>query len=112
MPNKVGKSGKQNRLAGKHPSYKGMSKEQIERKKKYDSEYQKSESRVQYRVELNKENNKRKKSGSQKVGDKSDISHSITQDGKKVFTSESQKSNRARNKHDGKSTLRKVGKKK
>lgn len=75
MRNKVGKQGKQNRYAGKHPSYKkrNMSKESIEKKKAYDSKYQKS--RVGYRQELNKERRKLIKKGKLKRGDGKDISH-------------------------------------
>lgn len=71
-----------------------------EKKKKYDSEYQKSPERVKYRVELNKANRKSHKEGTTKVGDKKDKSH--TKKGKLV--NESQSKNRARNGSNRKST--------
>lgn len=91
---------KRNRNAGKHPSYSGMSKEQIAKKKKYDTAYQATEKRKNYRVELNKANRKSQAAGKTKVGDKKDMSH--TKSGSMV--SESQKSNRARNGRGGSST--------
>lgn len=93
--NRVGKIGKQNRNAGKHPSYlkKGMSEDAINKKKQYDSEYQKK--RVKYRVGLNKKN---REIGS--VGDGLDVSH--TKGGKMVL--ERQSSNRARNGRNKKTT--------
>lgn len=93
---------KRNRNADKNPSYKArnMSEAQIKAKRKYDSEYQKSPSRVKYRVELNKANRESHKKGTTKVGDNRDKSH--TKSGKLV--NESQSKNRARNKSNGKSS--------
>jgi hypothetical protein len=90
---------KRNGLAGKHPSYDklGMSKERIEKKKAYDKEYSASEERKKYRVQLNKAN---RNSGTYGNGDGKDMSH--TKSGKLVL--ESQKKNRARNGHNGRST--------
>jgi len=91
---------KRNRNAGKHPSYKGKTAAQIAAKKKYDSEYQKSPARVNYRESLNAANRKSQAAGKTKVGDKKDMSH--TKKGNLV--SESQKTNRGRNGQGGKST--------
>jgi len=83
--NSVGKNGKQNRNAGNHPSYekRGMSESSIEKKKEYDSKFQKN--RNKYRALLNKKN---KEMGS-KVGDGKDVSHT-----KEGFKLESQSKNR------------------
>lgn len=85
---------KRNRFAGKHPSYKkrGMSEEQVAKKRAYQKEYNKTESAKNHRTELNKENRDR---GTYGNGDKKDVSHSL--DGKKTKL-ESQSSNRARKK--------------
>ena len=93
--NKVGKNGKQNRNAGNHKSYekRGMSTESINKKKEYDSKYQKN--RAKYRAALNKKN---KEVGS--VGDGKDVSH--TKNGSLVL--ENQSTNRARQGSDKKST--------
>lgn len=66
-------------------------------KKKYDSEYQKSPSRVQYREDLNKAN---RKAGTYGNGDGKDMSH--TRSGKLV--KEKASINRARNGKNGRST--------
>lgn len=88
-----------NKLAGKHPSYDkaNMSKEAIANKKKYDSAYEKSEERKNYRVQLNRAN---RKSGTYGNGDNMDMSH--TKSGSIV--KEKMSTNRARNGHNGKST--------
>jgi hypothetical protein len=88
-----------NSLAGKHPSYDKLKMSEARRKKKlaYDKEYQATPSRVKYREALNTANRKAKTYGNK---DGKDMSH--TKSGKMV--SESQKTNRARNGHNGKST--------
>jgi hypothetical protein len=88
-----------NTLAGKHPSYDklNMSKASIERKKKYDAEYQKTEKRKNYRVELNKAN---RHAGT--YGNKDGVDMSHTKSGSLV--KERMSSNRARNGHNGKSS--------
>lgn len=85
-------------MAGKGAknSYKDMTPEQRAAKLAYDKKYQATPSRVQYRSELNAAN---RKAGS-KVGDGKDMSH--TKSGKLV--KESQKTNRARNGQNGRST--------
>ncbi len=90
---------KRNKNAGNNSSYDklGMSAKSIARKKKYDTEYQKSPARKKYRAELNAAN---RKAGTYGNSDHKDMSH--TKSGKLV--SESQKSNRARNGQGGKST--------
>jgi len=90
-----------NRNAGKHPSYKkkGMTDEQIARKKAYDTEYHKSPERRKYRAALNKKNRDK---GTYGNGDKKDESH--RKDG--GTSQESQSKNRARNGQNGKSTKR------
>lgn len=82
-----------NKLAGK-----GKSKNNAQHGRDYskEKEYQSSQARIDYRNELNKANRKMKS----KVGDGKDASH--TKSGKIV--QESQKTNRARNGHNGKST--------
>jgi hypothetical protein len=87
---------KRNTLAGKGKSnnHEGTGRDY---KKEY-REYQGSAERKKYRAELNKAN---KEIGS-KLYDKKDISH--TKSGKLV--KESQKTNRARNGRDGRSTKR------
>lgn len=91
-----------NKNADKNPSYKarGMSDEAIKKKREYDKKYHATTERKKYRAELNKANRESHKKGTTKVGDKSDKSH--TKSGKLV--NESQKSNRARNKSNGKSS--------
>jgi hypothetical protein len=81
-----------NKLAGKGRVYKkrGMTKAAIERKRKYDSQYQKKRSAVKKRVEANKAN---RRAGTYGNGDGKDASHK--KGGKIVM--ESQSKNRARN---------------
>jgi hypothetical protein len=88
-----------NKLAGKHPSYDklGMSDESKKRKLAYDTKYQATEKRKNYRVALNKANRDADTYGNQ---DGLDMSH--TKIGGVV--KENMKSNRARNGHNGKST--------
>lgn len=90
---------KRNKLAGKHPSYDklGMSEDRKKKKLAYDTKYQATEKRKNYRVSLNKAN---RDAGTYGNGDKLDMSH--TKSGK--LTKENMKSNRARNGHNGKST--------
>lgn len=88
---------KRNTLAGKHPSYKGMSKESMKRKLEYDKEYQDTEERKRYRVQLNKAN---RRAGTYGNKDGMDMSH--TKGGKLVR--ESMSANRARNGRNGKPT--------
>ena len=90
---------KRNSLAGTHPSYDklGMSEERKKKKLAYDTKYQATEKRKNYRVELNKAN---RDAGTYGNGDGKDMSH--TKSGKLV--KESMKSNRARNGKDGKSS--------
>lgn len=84
---------KRNRNAGNHPSYKkrGMSAEQIKKKRAYQKEYNKTASAKKHRVELNAAN---RKAGTYGNGDNKDASHS--KDGKKIRM-EAQSKNRARN---------------
>jgi len=86
-----------NSNAGNHPSYKGYSKSSIERKKKYDKEYHKTEERKKYRAKLNKAN---RQAGTYGNGDGKDMSH--TKSGKLKL--ELSRINRARNGRNGKST--------
>lgn len=88
-----------NKLAGKHPSYDklGMSEDRKKKKLAYDTKYQATEKRKNYRVELNKANREAKTYGN---GDGKDMSHTKT--GKLV--KENMKSNRARNGANKKST--------
>lgn len=88
-----------NKMAGEHPSYDklGMSEERRKKKLLYDSNYEKSKKRVNYREELNKANRKAKTYGN---GDNLDMSH--TKAGSMV--TENMKSNRGRNGQNGKST--------
>lgn len=90
---------KRNKLAGSHPSYDklGMSEERRKKKLAYDKAYHKTEERKKYRAALNAAN---KKAGTYGNGDGKDMSH--TKGGK--LTKESQKSNRARNGQNKKST--------
>lgn len=86
-----------NKLAGKHPSYKGMSKESIERKRSYDKAYHQTEERKKYRARLNKAN---RDAGTYGNGDGMDMSH--TKGGKLVR--ERMRTNRGRNGQNGKSS--------
>jgi hypothetical protein len=88
-----------NKLAGKHPSYDklGMSEERKKKKLAYDTKYQATEKRKNYRVGLNKAN---RDAGTYGNGDGKDMSH--TKAGKLV--KENMKSNRARNGANKKST--------
>lgn len=88
-----------NKLAGKHPSYDklGMSEERKKKKLAYDTKYQATEKRKNYRVELNKAN---RKSGTYGNGDGLDMSH--TKSGKLV--KEKAKINRGRNGQNSKSS--------
>jgi hypothetical protein len=81
-----------NSLAGKGRVYKkrGMTKASIERKRKYDAEYQKKRSAVKKRVQANRAN---RRAGTYGNGDGKDASHK--KNGKIVM--ESQSKNRARN---------------
>ena len=94
----------QNKLAGtgKSNSYKHLSDKAIKNKRKYDSEYQKKPSAVKKRVEANRANRQAIREGRARVGDKLDASH--TKSGRIVM--ESQKTNRARNGRNKKSTLK------
>jgi hypothetical protein len=93
---------KRNSLAGSHPSYDKLNMSEARRKKKlaYDKKYQASPSRVNYREELNTANRKARKAGIEKLKDGKDMSH--TKAGKLIR--ESQKTNRARNGQNGKSS--------
>lgn len=88
-----------NKLAGKHPSYDklGMSEERKKKKLAYDTKYQATEKRKNYRVELNKAN---RSAGTYGNGDGLDMSH--TKLGKLV--KEKSKTNRGRNGSNGKSS--------
>lgn len=88
-----------NKLAGKHPSYDklGMSEERKKKKLAYDTKYQASEKRKNYRVKLNKAN---REAGTYGNGDGKDMSH--TKAG--TMVKENMKSNRARNGANKKST--------
>lgn len=97
--NKVGKYGKQNRMAGNHKSYdeKGMSEASRKRKIAYDKKYQKK--RGKYRAVLNKKN---RDAGTYGNGDGMDMSH--TKSGSIV--KEHQSKNRARNGHGNNGRLK------
>ena len=86
-------------MAGDHPSYDklNMSPERRAKKLAYDSEYEATEKRKNYRVGLNKAN---KDAGTYGNGDGMDMSH--TKIGGMV--KENMMSNRARNGQNGKST--------
>jgi hypothetical protein len=88
-----------NKLAGKHPSYDklGMSEERKKKKLAYDTKYQSTEKRKNYRVKLNKAN---REAGTYGNGDGKDMSH--TKAG--TMVKENMKSNRARNGANKKST--------
>jgi hypothetical protein len=97
--NQITKIDMRNKLAGKHPSYNKLDMSDEERKKKlaYDTKYQATEKRKNYRVKLNKAN---RDAGTYGNGDNLDMSH--TKAGSMV--TENMKSNRGRNGHNGKST--------
>ena len=88
-----------NKNAGEHPSYDKLNMSEDRRKKKlaYDTKYQASKKRVNYREELNQAN---RKAGTYGNGDNLDMSH--TKAGSMV--AENMMSNRARNGRNGKST--------
>jgi len=88
-----------NKMAGKHPSYDklNMSEERKKKKLAYDTKYQDSPKRVNYREKLNKAN---RDAGTYGNGDNLDMSH--TKAGS--MTTENMKSNRGRNGQNGKST--------
>ena len=90
---------KRNSLAGKHPSYEklNMSEASKKRKLEYDKEYQATTERKKYRAELNKKN---REAGT--YGNKDGVDMSHTKSGKVV--KESQKTNRARNGQNKKSS--------
>lgn len=90
---------RRNSRAGKHPSYdkKGMSDEQIKRKREYDKKYNATKRRKRYRAKLNAAN---KKAGT--YGNKDGIDMSHTKSGRLV--KERRSRNRARNGQNGKST--------
>lgn len=86
-------------MAGEHPSYDKLNMSEDRKKKKlaYDTKYQATEKRKNYRVKLNKAN---RDAGTYGNGDNLDMSH--TQAGSMV--TENMKSNRRRNGQNGKST--------
>lgn len=102
---------KRNSLAGtkkgKSKSAKRLQKSPAARakKKKYDTEYHKSEERKEYRAKLNKVNRKK---GTYGNGDGKDESH----DSKGKTKKESQSTNRARNGKGGKPSTRKASSRK
>jgi len=88
-----------NKMAGEHPSYDKLNMSEDRKKKKlaYDTKYQATEKRKNYRVKLNKAN---RDAGTYGNGDNLDMSH--TKAGSMV--PENKMSNRARNGQNGKST--------
>jgi hypothetical protein len=88
-----------NKNAGEHPSYDKLNMSEDRKKKKlaYDTKYQATEKRKNYRVELNKAN---RKAGTYGNSDNLDMSH--TKAGSMV--AENMMSNRARNGRGGRST--------
>lgn len=86
-------------MAGEHPSYDKLNMSEDRKKKKlaYDTKYQATEKRKNYRVKLNKAN---RDAGTYGNGDNLDMSH--TKAGSMV--PENKMSNRARNGQNGKST--------
>lgn len=86
-------------MAGEHPSYDklGMSEDRKKKKLAYDTKYQATEKRKNYRVELNKAN---RDAGTYGNFDNLDMSH--TKAGSMI--KENMKSNRARNGRNGKSS--------
>lgn len=77
--NVIGKVGKQNRMAGKHPSYAklNLSPEAYRKRLAYDKLRQNTPKRIAYRTELNKKNRQLIKSGKARVGDGKDIAHKV-----------------------------------
>ena len=94
-----------NKRAGKHSSYdkRGMTDAQIEKKIAYDKNYHATETRKEYRAELNSKN---KEAGTEGNGDGKDVSHN--KDGS--TGSEAEGKNRARNGSNGKSSKRDLSK--
>jgi len=90
-----------NKMAGEHPSYDklGMSEERRKKKLAYDTKYQNSPKRVNYREELNKANRDAGTYGKMTAMGK-DRSHK--KDGSMVL--ENRFNNRSRNGQDGSST--------
>lgn len=88
---------KRNKLAGKHPSYAGMSKQAMANKLAYDKQYESTEDRKNYRVQLNRAN---RDAGTYGNGDGMDMSH--TKKGSLVM--ERMRANRARNGRNKRST--------
>lgn len=90
-----------NSMAGTHPSYnkRGMSEESRRKKIAYDTKYHRSKSRKKYRSQLNRKN---RESGTYGNMDGLDKSHTK----KGTVVNESQKTNRARNGHSGRSRLK------
>ena len=92
-----------NKLAGKSlgksrsAKYYAANPDARKKKVEYDTEYHSTTSRKSYRTKLNKAN---RKAGTYGNGDGKDMSH--TKSGKMV--KEKQSSNRARNRHNGKSS--------
>lgn len=76
-----------NKLAGKHPSYKGMSEAALKKKRAYDKSFNSRPEEVKKRVEMNRANRKAQKAGTAKIGDKRDAGH--TKSGKIVQVSQS-----------------------
>ena len=101
--NSVGKIGKRNRLAGKHPSYVklGLSRKDIKERIAYDKIRQNTPERIAYRVELNRKNRERHRKRTSRVGDGKDVSHKVAySEGGTIKSNgsylEKAKSNRAR----------------
>ena len=92
---------KRNRMAGDHPSYDklGMSEERKKKKLAYDTKYQATEKRKNYRVELNKANRDAGTYGKMTAMGK-DRSHK--KDG--TMSLEDKSKNRSRNGQGGRST--------
>lgn len=90
-----------NKMAGEHPSYDklGMSEERRKKKLAYDTKYQNSPKRVNYREKLNKANRDAGTYGKMTAMGK-DRSHK--KDGSMVL--ENRFNNRSRNGQDGRST--------
>lgn len=90
-----------NKNAGEHPSYDKLNMSEDRRKKKlaYDTKYQATEKRKNYRVELNQANRKAKTYGKMTAMGK-DRSHK--KDGSMIL--ESRFNNRSRNGQGGRST--------
>jgi len=92
-----------NKNAGEHPSYDKLNMSEDRKKKKlaYDTKYEASKKRVNYREELNQANRKAKTYGKMTTMGK-DRSHK--KDGSLVL--EDRSKNRSRNGRGGKSTLK------